>query len=131
MTEGNQFLKEQLKKSVKEYLNIDDEIKTLLRATKERRNRKKVLQEFILNIMEQHELTHMNLKDGRLVYKKTNNLVPINKQHLETSLTNYFDDELRGTEITNYLWKNRRRKEKTRLHRTKNRKKREKKIDID
>ena len=119
---SNQFLKEQLQTSVKEYLELDDQIKMLSKAARERRKKKKELSEHILHLMEQHELTQMNLKDGKLIYKKSNNLVPLNKKHIVSSLSSYFRDEHKATELFDYLMKNRNRVEKVRLKRTKNKK---------
>ena len=119
---SNQFLKEQLQTSVKEYLELDDQIKMLSKAARERRKRKKELSEYILQLMEQHELTQMNLKDGKLIYAKSNNLVPLNKKHIVSSLSSYFRDEHKATELFDYLMKNRNRVEKVRLKRTKNKK---------
>ena len=119
---SNQFLKEQLQSSVKEYLELDDQIKMLSKAARERRKKKKELSEYILQLMEQHELTQMNLKDGKLIYAKSNNLVPLNKKHIVSSLSSYFRDEHKATELFDYLMKNRNRVEKVRLKRTKNKK---------
>ena len=44
----NQFFKQKLRESVKEYLNIDNEINTLQAAIKERKNKKEELSKFIL-----------------------------------------------------------------------------------
>ena len=119
---SNQFLKEQLQTSVKEYLELDDQIKMLSKAARERRKKKKELSEYILQLMEQNELTQMNLKDGKLIYAKSNNLVPLNKKHIVSSLSSYFRDEHKATELFDYLMKNRNRVEKVRLKRTKNKK---------
>ena len=119
---SNQFLKEQLQTSVKEYLELDDQIKMLSKAARERRKKKKELSEHILQLMKQHELTQMNLKDGKLIYAKSNNLVPLNKKHIVSSLSSYFRDEHKATELFDYLMKNRNRVEKVRLIRTKNKK---------
>ena len=119
---SNQFLKEQLQSSVKEYLELDDQIKMLSKAARERRKKKKELSEYILQLMEQNELTQMNLKDGKLIYAKSNNLVPLNKKHIVSSLSSYFRDEHKATELFDYLMKNRNRVEKVRLKRTKNKK---------
>jgi hypothetical protein len=119
---SNQFLKEQLQTSVKEYLELDDQIKMLSKAARDRRKKKKELSEYILQLMEQHELTQMNLKDGKLIYAKSNNLVPLNKKHIVSSLSSYFRDEHKATELFDYLMKNRNRVEKVRLKRTKNKK---------
>ncbi len=126
---NNQFLKEQLKSSVKEYLELDDQIKTLNKAVRERRKRKKELSEYILKLMEQNELTQMNLKDGKLIYAKSKNLVPLNKKHIVNSLSSYFRDDHKATELFDYLMKSRTRVEKVRLKRTKNKK--AKTLDLD
>ena len=127
---SNQFLKEQLKSSVREYLKIDDQMTALSKALRERRKRKKELSEIILKLMETHDITHMNLKDGKLVYKESNNLVPLNKTQLTSALALYLRDEHKALELCDFIMKNRSRKKKARLKRTKKKKDKENAINI-
>ena len=87
-----QFYKEALKNNVKEYLEIDDYIKALNKALKEKRKRKKELQDQILNSMQKFEIDNMNTKNGKLVYSKTISKKPLNKSNLLSGLLLYFQN---------------------------------------
>ena len=69
--EDFQRYQETLKSNVKEYLEIDDYIKALNKALKQKRDQKKKLQESILEAMAKFEIDNMNTKGGNLVYSKT------------------------------------------------------------
>ena len=81
-----QFYKENLQSSVKEYLSLDDQIKALNKAVKERRDRKKKLSESILSLMKQFEINNMNTSNGKLVYSVTKTKEPLNRKSLTRTL---------------------------------------------
>ena len=62
-----QILKSKLTENVKQYLTIDEEIKALNKAVRERRKRKTEFSNIILDCMKKIDIHHMNIKDGRLV----------------------------------------------------------------
>ena len=63
-----QFFKDKLKNEVKEYLELDDQIKAINKALKERREKKKKLSESILENMKGFNIDFMNTKNGKLTY---------------------------------------------------------------
>ena len=97
-----QFYKEKLQTSVKEYLEIDEQITALKRAVKERTETKKKLSNTILENMKKLEINYMNIKDGaKLVYKVSESHRGINKKTLVDGLRNIFEEN--DEAITNAL----------------------------
>jgi RNase adaptor protein for sRNA GlmZ degradation len=83
---------EQLLDSVKSWINIDNEIRQLQTAIKERRKQKKELTENLVNTMKQNDIDVFNIPDGELIYTKTRSKTPLSKKHLLLSLSEYFKD---------------------------------------
>ena len=77
-----QFYKDELKNNVKQYLEIDDQIKALNKALTEKRKQKTKLSENILTTMKKFEIDNMNTKNGRLVYAVSKNTSSLNKKNL-------------------------------------------------
>ena len=113
-----QFCKEQLKKDVKEYLDIDDQIKALNTAIKERRKTKAKLSGSILQVMKTFEVDNMNTKNGRLIYSVSKQKKPLNKDNIIKGLNVYFNDAEKAAEATKTLMENRGYVEKISLRRT-------------
>lgn len=114
-----QFLKEKLQEYVKEYLELDEEIKVLTKASKDRKDRKKDLSNNILDTMKQFNISQMNTKDGKLSYNIRNNKVPLNKNNITKTLTSYFDNQTKAMDVCKYIMENRETVEKISLKRTK------------
>ena len=119
MSETNQFLQEQLKISVKEYLELGNQLKTLSDACRGRRKRRRELSGYILELMKKNELTQMNIKGGKLIYATSKRLIPLSKKILISTLGRYFRDDNKAKELGNYIMKNRGRVEKVRLKQVK------------
>jgi len=114
-----QFLKEKLQEYVKEYLDLDEEIKVLAKASKERKDKKKELSNNILDTMKQFNISQMNTKDGKLSYNVRNNKLPLNKNNITKTLTSYFDNKNKALDVCKYIMENRETVEKISLKRTK------------
>ena len=114
-----QFYKQKLQVSVKESLQVDDEIFALNKALKERRDRKKKLSEYILTLMKEFEIHNMNINNGKLIYSVTKRKEPITRKSLINTLNLYFNDSSKGTEVGNYVMANRKTIEKVQLKRKK------------
>ena len=116
-------IKEQLQTAVKEWLGIDEQITKLRSALKTRTKRKKELDAFILELMKQNDITHMNINDGKLVYSKTKSYESLNKTHMASKLAEYLKDPEKGRELCEMIMKSRDRVEKVNLKRRFNKKK--------
>jgi hypothetical protein len=83
--------KEQLLSSVKSWINLDDEIKTLNRKLKERRKIKKELTETLVTTMKNNEIDCFDLSGGsKLIYTKSKGKKALSKKHLLSALSKYF-----------------------------------------
>lgn len=118
-----QFFKDKLKTDVKEYLEIDDQIKALNKALKERRDKKKILSENILENMKKFEIDFMNTKNGKLTYSESKRKEPLNKKNLITGLNNYFNNEEESKRVSKVVLESRKDVVKVTLRRTINKKK--------
>jgi hypothetical protein len=118
-----QFYKEELKTNVKEYLDLDDQIKALNKAVKERRDRKKKISEEILDNMKKFEIDCMNTKNGKLIYSESKRKENLNKKNLITGLNTFFNDEDKSKEVSKIVLDSRKEVVKVTLRRTINKKK--------
>lgn len=119
----NQFFKQKLKDSVKEFLSIDNEIMTLQAAVKERKKKKEELTAFILGAMKSNEIQQMNINNEKLVYSVSQYKAPLNKNYLNNVLTNYFNNNDKALDVINHILSNRTRVEKVKLKRVAEKKK--------
>lgn len=113
-----ELYKKKLQENVKEYLQIDDEIKALNKAIKERKKKKMDLSQYILACMNKFEINHMNITGGKLIYSVSKNKAPLNKNNITNLLTKYFNNDTKGAEVCNYILENREKIERVRLKRT-------------
>ena len=114
-----QFLREKLKKEVRQYIEVDDKIKALNKAAKEYRKTKDELSTSILETMKKFEINDMNIKSGKLTYNERTAKKPLNKKNLLSGLTLYFrDDSDKAKDCTTFVLENRDDVTKTSLKRT-------------
>jgi len=100
--------KEQLVKSVKEWVKIDNEIRSLQEEIKKRKNNKKQISESLITIMKQHEIDCFDIKDGQICYTKKQIKKPITKGMLVNVLSKYFKgDVLKANEVNSFIMENR------------------------
>lgn len=120
----NNFLlyQEQLKNDVKEYLELDDQIKSLNKAVAQRRKAKSKLADSILLTMKKFEIENMNTKNGRLVYSVKKSFKGLNKKNLLSGLSIYFKDEEKAKDASTVVMSNREVIEKVSLKRSNNKK---------
>jgi hypothetical protein len=123
MNPNNNF-KQQMRLMVNEYLDIDNQILTLTKAIKERRNRKEKLSKVILETMKNNEIEQMNINNEKLVYSVTESKTPLNKAYLNNVLFNYFNDSDKTSEVIDHILNNRTKVEKVKLKRLNQKKKR-------
>ena len=124
----NQSFKSQLKQIVKEYLDVDNEIATLQKALKERKDKKEKLSKMILGTMKNKDIQQMNVNNEKLVYSVTQYKTPLTKPYLNNVLNNYFNNEDKAQNVLDHILENRGRVEKVKLKRIGDKKK---KINIE
>lgn len=110
--------KEELIDNIKEWIQIDNEIKMLQKEMKERRNRKKELSESLLHIMKDNEIDCFDINDGKLLYSQTKVRSSLSKKHLVSCLLQYFDnDKEQALELSQHILNSRQIKVKESIKR--------------
>ena len=82
--------KNELVNNVKNWINIDNDIKELQKIIKEKRKEKKVYTEKLVDIMKSNDIDCFDMKSGKLVYSRRTVKAPLSKKHLFSSLSQYF-----------------------------------------
>ena len=100
--------KEQLKNSIKEWVKIDNEIRTLNEELAKRKKEKKERSSELMNIMKKNEIDCFDIKNGQIMYSKKNIKKPITKKMLMDVLSKYFKgDVIKASDINNFILDNR------------------------
>ena len=121
---GIQFLREKLKKEVRQYIELDDKIKAINKAAKDFRKQKEKLSDSILETMKKFEINDMNIKSGKLTYNERKTKKPLNKKNLLSGLTLYFRDDVeKAKNCSEFVLENREDVSKVSLKRTINKNK--------
>lgn len=101
--------KEELVKTIKDWINIDDEIQKLQKQLKEFKLEKKELSENLLEIMKDNEIDCFDINNGKLLMHKTKTKCPLNKKALMDSLEKYFErmPNIDTNDVSNFILENR------------------------
>lgn len=100
--------KEQLIEKIKEWVKIDNEIRTLQKQqTKCRLDKKKVSTE-LMEVMRVNGIDAFDINDGQIVYDKRKTKKPITKTALFSILSTYYNGNVeKANEINKYILDNR------------------------
>jgi len=110
--------KEELVNNIKEWIQIDNELKQLQKAAKERRERKKELTQDLVEIMKNNEIDCFDINDGKLIYSKNKVKSSLSKKYLLDSIQNFFkEDTLKAQQLTEFIINNREEKVKETIRR--------------
>ena len=118
----------EFKEKIQKWIELDDDIKTLQKAVKERKSVKNELTPEILEFMDQHDIKDLNTNDGRIQYSKSTTKKALNKKTLTNRLSDFFKDLQKGETVADFILNNRDTVDNVRLKRTY---KRNKKKNID
>ena len=111
------------KDEVKEWITLDDDITTLQKAIKERRDKKNRLTPKIIEYMDRFKINDLNTNDGKLKFTKSLYTKPINKEYLIAKLGDFFKDYKKAEKATGFIYENRDKQEKYSLKRVLDKKK--------
>lgn len=78
---------------VKEWKQIDDEIKSIQKEVKKRRDRKKLLSDKLIKIMRTNEIDSFDINNGKLLYTQSKLKESINRPYLLGIISKYFEDD--------------------------------------
>lgn len=100
--------KEQLINTIKKWVKIDNELRTLQKEQSIRKAEKKKVSNDLIEVMRKNEIDCFDIKDGQILYNKKNVKKPLTKKMLQTLLADYFNgDILKASELNNYIMDNR------------------------
>jgi len=111
------------KQNVKDWVTLDDDIKTLQEAIKKRKKRITELTPLILDFMKRFNINDLNTQNGQLRYTTSLLAKPVNKNFLLSKLGEFFKDNEKSQVLTTYIYDNRIKEEKVKLKRVIERKK--------
>jgi hypothetical protein len=100
--------KEQLVKTIKDWVKIDNEIRGLNKEINTRKTEKKNLSTLLIETMKKNEIDCFDIKDGQICYTKKNIKKPITKKILMDILSNFYNGDItKASELNNYIIDNR------------------------
>jgi hypothetical protein len=105
------------KQNVKDWVTLDDDIKTLQDAIKKRKKRINELTPVILDFMKRFNINDLNTQNGQLRYTTSLLAKPVNKNFLLSKLGEFFKDNEKSQVLTTYIYDNRIKEEKVKLKR--------------
>jgi alanine racemase len=112
-------LLEEFKDNVKAWLDLDNQLKRLSAASKERRKKKNDINLRILEFMSKFDIEDLNTKDGIIRYRKTFVKEPLSQKTIKTKLEELFKDDTENFEKIAKIFTDREKIEKTSLRRLK------------
>ena len=111
------------KDDVKTWIKLDDDIKTLNDAIKERKEKKKEITPKLLEFMEKHDINDLNTNEGHLKFQKSLRSKPLSKKYLLDRLGFFFRSENKGEKVVNFIYNNREKTEISNIKRVYSKKK--------
>jgi len=102
--------KEELVTNIKEWIKMDTEISKLNIEVKERKQKKKLLTDELMQTMKNNKIDCFDINGGSIIYKQNKIKKPINAKNLNTILQTYYTNT--GTpdkadELTKFILDNR------------------------
>jgi len=100
--------KEQLINTIKEWVKLDNDIRTLQRELGIRKKEKQKISERLISVMKQHEIDQFDMTDGNIKYSNKKVKKPITKKILLNILSKFYNgDDTKATELNEYILSNR------------------------
>ncbi len=92
----NNLSLEDFKVLVKEWIELDNSIKSLQNGIKEKRVKKNAISEIIVNFMCQYDIEDLNTKDGRIRCKQVVVEKPVSKKQIIERTDTIIDSKISG-----------------------------------
>jgi hypothetical protein len=100
--------KEQLVQSIREWVKMDNEMRTLKKELNDRKKAKEAISVNLLSVMKQNAIDGFDINDGRIEYTTRNVKRPITKKMLLNILSQYYEgDEVKASNVNEYILSNR------------------------
>jgi len=111
----------ELVNNIKEWVQLDIEMKKYQKLIREMRRRKNDLTNDLLDTMKENDIDVVDIKDGKLIYSQYKVKAPLTKKHLVNSLSQLFQNEPEKIElVTNHILDSREVKIKENIRRKEN-----------
>jgi len=111
--------KAELVQLIKDWISTDNEIRELNKQAKLRKDKLKKISQNLISTMKENEIDEFNVKDGKIMYAKTNVKKPITKKTLMTVLSKYYKGDIsQAIEVNNFILENREEVVKETIKRT-------------
>ena len=115
----NEALLEEFKNNVQSWMDLDNQLKRLEAASKQRKTKKKELNEKILDFMAKYNIEDLNTKQGVIRYKKVFVKEPLSQKIIKERLSDLFRDDQTNYEKIEKIFTDRGKVEKQSLRRLK------------
>jgi hypothetical protein len=115
----NEALLEEFKDNVQAWMDLDNQLKRLEAASKQRKTKKKELNEKILDFMAKYNIEDLNTKQGVIRYKKVFVKEPLSQKIIKERLSDLFKDDQTNYEKIEKIFTDRGKVEKQSLRRVK------------
>ena len=103
--------KERVVEIIKDWIQLDNELKQLQKVSREKREEKKLISSELIDIMKNNEIDCFDVNDGKLLYSKNTVKSSLNKQHILQSLQTIFqNDDNKIEQIANHIFNTREEK---------------------
>ena len=100
--------KEQLVQTIKNWVKIDNEIRSLQKELTIRKKEKKKISATLMECMRNNEIDCFDIKDGQIMYTKKNVKKPITQKMLLPLIAQFYQgDLLKASQLNNYILDNR------------------------
>jgi coenzyme F420-reducing hydrogenase alpha subunit len=100
--------KDQLIKTIKEWVKLDNDIRKLQKEIAQRKNDKKTLSTTLIDVMKKNEIDNFDISNGQICYNKKNIKKPITKKTLLDILAKFYKgDLLKASETNSFILDNR------------------------
>jgi DNA repair ATPase RecN len=100
--------KQLLIENIKEWVNLDNEIRELKKQEKTRKKRQDELSKNLMEIMKSNEIDEFDINKGKIIYKKKNVKKPITKKNLLEILSKYYNGDLtNASKLNTFIMDNR------------------------
>lgn len=100
--------KAELVQLIKDWVQADNEIRVLNTKLRNRKTNLKNISQNLMKTMQENEIDEFALKDGKLMYCKTNVKKPITKKNLMTILSKYYQGDIsQAIELNKFIMENR------------------------
>lgn len=95
---------EEIVNDIREWIELDTQLRELQRIAREKRMSKKILTDKIISTMKENDIDIFNTKDGKIVHTQRKQKAPITKKHLLNCLNVLFENDITARDkISNYI----------------------------